>query len=192
MFDSLEARTWFRLKNLIGIDVRLFLFRVPFTFGHSELVIKFRSRNCHRESDRFHYAACLIERAIVVFNQVLIPSIIKKFKPYAKITFTKGKYIKTLILRVSADEKSNVYKVHLIPYFESHAEACQKRFTSIHSVSPKEKGGLIGWLGERDNIIDSWQIIDDNPFGCGVDDIVCHHWNLPDLAEILSKEWEKI
>jgi hypothetical protein len=190
MPDGLEARTWFKSNDTHEVDVRLFLVRAPLTFGHSQLVMKYQPRTRSKESTRFRHSAGLIERALSSFKQVLTADTIKKFKNYAEITLTKGSYIKTLILRASADEKSYEYKVHLVPYFKSHARACQKRYTAIHSVDPKDKGGLLGWLGDRETIVDNWQIKTDNPFDSDLDRIADDHWKLPKLAKLLSRAWQ--
>lgn len=108
----------------------------------------------------------------------------------ADLTLTKDKYLKTLILRVSADEDvDTTYKVHLVPYFGSHESACQKWYTSIHKVKPDAKGGLIGWLGERETLVDSW--INDNPFGGDLDKVMTVDLKLEKLTDLLCKEWPR-
>lgn len=186
MRDPRDSRTWFR-DDRPEPDVRLFLVQTPLTFGHSQLIMKFPPRS--DESTRFLRAADFIQKALVSFKQVLSPKILKEFKVLAEHTLTNGTYIKTLVLRTSAHEEKNEYKVHLVPYFRSHARACQKRYTAIHKVDPKEQGGLIGWLGERETIVDNWQIKGDNPFDGDLDEIANKKWKLSRLAKRLSQAW---
>jgi len=105
----------------------------------------------------------------------------------AKLTITDGDYIKTLILRTSANEENNEYKVHLVPYFSSHASSCKNRYTAIHSVSPGTTGGLLGWLGVRETIADSWLNESDNPFTESLDDVAERVLRLPYLKELLAE-----
>ena len=189
MSDQLDARTWFKSLDETEVGTRLFLVRAPLTFGHSQLIMKYPPRTRPKESARFHHAADFIERALSSFRQVLTPKTLREFKKLAELTLTDGTYIKTLILRASADEKNSIYKVHLVPYFKSHERACQKRYTAIHCVDPKEKGGLLGWVGSRETIVDSWQIKTDNPFEGNLDKIASNDWKLPRLATLLIQAW---
>jgi len=190
MSDELESRTWYRLPNEGPPIARLFLVRAPLTFGHSQLDMEFPETI--GEPTRFLEAAKLISMAIFAFKEVLTTEIITGYREYAEITLTKNDYIKTLILRTSANEDVKVkYKIHLVPYFKSHEEACQKRFTSIHKLKSTDNGELIGWLGERENIIDKWEIKSDNPFDTNLtlESIAKETWKLPELAKLLHKEF---
>lgn len=172
-----------------SFTARIFLVHAPLTFGHSQLVMDFSSDTQSDESTRFFQSADIIRKALFAFKMALNSDTVQKFKTLAQITLTNGSYLKTLILRTSAKEEGNVYKVHLVPYFESHESACQNRFTSIHNIDPEEKGGLLGWLGERETIVDSWQIESDNPFKEKLDNIANNDWRLPQLAELLCQAW---
>jgi hypothetical protein len=58
------------------------------------------------------------------------------------------------VLRVSANEERNTYKIHLVPYFKSHLDATNKLYKVTHDKEPKDKGGLLHWLGQREVILD--------------------------------------
>jgi hypothetical protein len=67
-----------------------------------------------------------------------------KLREYTK---TSGKYIKTLVLKASANENENEYKIHLIPYFESHLCVTTALFHKDRDIDKNKKGGLFRWLG---------------------------------------------
>ncbi|MDO9462693.1 MAG: hypothetical protein Q7J61_02675, partial [Deltaproteobacteria bacterium] len=140
----------------------IFLSRAPLTFGHSQLVIPSPQGNNQDEENFFCLASKIIERVIVAFRKAFIEQKLHKDKTFselAEITHTEGDYIKTLILRSSASENvCKEYKIHLVPYFQSHEEQCERRFRNLHGIMSKEKGGLLGWIGDRENIADSWQV----------------------------------
>lgn len=189
-YDAIQERAGQDNQNS-SFTARIFLVRAPLTFGHSQLVMDFSSDTLSDESTRFFQSADIIRKALLAFKMALDSHTVQKFETLAQITLTKGSYLKTLILRTSAKEKGKEYKVHLVPYFKSHEKACQKRFTNIHNINTKEKGGLLGWLGERENIVDSWQSESDNPFKEKLDNIANANdaWRLPQLAELLCQAW---
>ncbi len=195
MKDYLEARTWFKKDKIENqnITIRIFLVNAPLTFGHSQLIACF-PKCCtlnEKESERFNLVAPFIKMAIETFQQAFGSYAIHnkiELASLAKLTMTDGDYIKTIILRTSANEKNNEYKVHLVPYFSSHASSCKKRFTAIHSVNPEKTGGLLGWLGVRETIADSWLSESDNPFTERLDYVAEEVLRLPYLKEILAKE----
>src|SRR3989338_7790588 len=150
---TIEERAWGQQddEKEKGYKAKIFLVYAPLTFGHSQLCMTFEKDT--EESHQFHEAARLIERAVRVFRTQLDQlSGDLTFRALADLTLTHGSYVKTLILRTSASEKLDEYKVHLVPYFSSHARRCQKLWTSVHNVPGDEEGGLIKWLGERENI----------------------------------------
>jgi len=163
------------------IDARIFLVDSPLTFAHSQLAIKFSGTAHSDESARFQIAAHFVQKAIIKFGQLLRSNKIDKFKELAEFTLTVNNYIKTLVLRASAQEDGGEYKIHLVPYFGSHANACQERYTDIHCDN--EPGGLLGWLGDRETEVDKWKR--DNTEN--LDDIVTKEWRLPELAELLAR-----
>jgi hypothetical protein len=182
----------------------IILVHTPFTFGHSQLVMKFYGDKQPDEPSRFRLATPIIEKALFVFQQVFNSGrITNDFENLKKVTLTEGHYIKTLVLRASANEISNVehpkykdhteYKVHLVPYFRSHEERCKERYDSIHAVyNSKENGGLLGWLGTRETILDSWQLKNDNPFMCDLNKIAINCWKLQELAKILCRKFPSV
>jgi hypothetical protein len=94
-----------------------------------------------------------------------------------------------LVLRSSAQEiVDKEYKVHLVPYFESHAELCKKRFQSLHTVPNDQTGGLLGWLGGREDDVDRWEV-DPNPTKPILDQIANEHLKMTVLAQELRKLW---
>jgi len=172
---------------------KIFLVRAPLTFGHSQLVMEFSGDKEPDEAKRFQAAAPIITKALYVFQNVLNCNAVRRrpeFAKLAKLTLTPPQrcYLKTLILRASADEKANQYKVHLVPYFQSHEFACQKRYTAIHSVDADEKGGLLGWVGERETEVDRWQV-NTHPSAFILDKIANDELKMPELARVLCEAW---
>ena len=196
MADSLKRRTWFvEAANIKGtsVEIRIFLVYAPLTFGHSQLIMKFSGKRRVDEATRFELAAPIVKKALVVLKKITGSNRLRsqrQFRQLTNLTRTEGRYIKTLILRTSASEKNNEYKIHLVPYFNSHARACKKRYTSIHSIYSNDTGGLLGWLGDRETIADSWQIKTDNPFRDHLDNLANIRFRLPKLATLLSQEWQ--
>jgi hypothetical protein len=170
----------------------IFLSRSPLTFGHSQLLIPSLG-DC--EQDLFRLAAEIVYNVISTFTTVFgnLKLLHEKeiFKPLAKNTLTRGSYNKTLVLRTSAQESNGKeYKVHLVPYFQSHAELCRKRFHSLHAVTPEQVGGLLGWLGEREDDVDKWEV-DPNPTKPMLDLIANEHLRMADLAQELREIWPR-
>lgn len=165
----------------------IFLVNRPLTFGHSQLVMPIPTNlSSTKESIIFEYASIIIKRAIKGFEEAFGEEQLhseEKFCSLAKRTLSNGRYEKTIIMRVSADEdQKKVYKVHLVPYFKSNADLCQERYYSIRKI-PEKRGGLIGWLGDRETEVDCWQISKDE-LGKVAKDI----WKLPELAISLREK----
>lgn len=190
-WDEMGRNDWREIEKAPYI----FLSRAPLTFGHSQLVIQSPQGNNQDEENFFCLASKIVERVIVVFRKAFIEQKIhkdKNFSDLAKLTYTEGDYIKTLILRSSASENvCREYKIHLVPYFKSHAMACQKHYTAIHNVDPNQEGGLLGWLGERETIVDNWQIKGDNPFNGKFDEIVNENLKMTEIAKELRDLYSK-
>lgn len=188
--DVIEAG-WDEIKKFPHI----LLSRSPLTFGHSQLVIPAPFGREQAEEKFFEWGSEIIKRAIVVFRKVFREKEIHKepeFSNLSEMTFTYGKYIKTLILKSSANENvSEKYKIHLVPYFESHDKECQKRFHARHRVLPNKKGGLLGWLGEREDEVDKWEV-DYSPCKDRLDVIANCDLNMLELAKRLQREIQKI
>jgi hypothetical protein len=113
----------------------------------------------------------------------------ERFNELALWTHTSGHYLKTAILRTSAAESEGQYRVHLVPFFASHAELCRERFEQTHPNRPPgfPTGDLIGWLGERE--LDGDKI----EFGCKTNDndtsSLVASFNLQRLADDLDEAW---
>jgi hypothetical protein len=110
----------------------------------------------------FNNASDAIKECLKVLRKQL-PNAIKvdTWKALSDYTKTKGKYKKTLVLKTSADEEKNEYKVHLVPYFQSHLDSTTLLYQHVHSAEKGKTGGLLCWLGERerrvDNQIEIWR-----------------------------------
>jgi len=178
--DELGVRDWRKFPYI-------FLVNRPLTFGHSQLVIPIPDDLRPKESIAFEFAAILIKLAIKGFEEVFGDDKLHTevdFSDLAKRTLSYGKYEKTIIMRVSADEDpKKVYKVHLVPYFESNAALCQERYCSVQKVPPDKKGGLIGWLGDRETEVDKWQA-----GNFELAKIARDMWRIPKLADKLRKK----
>lgn len=171
----------------------IILVNAPLTFGHSQLVVPAHPGETPvSERKLFRLAADLIENALAVFTKTLGKRQLHSsasFKKLAEDTYSYGKHIKTLILRTSADDNPGTeIKFHLVPYFESHQVACRKRFHSLHRAPPEQKGGMIGWLGERETEVDNW-LVDGFPGPITLDQIGREVWKLPELAKQLKQAW---
>jgi hypothetical protein len=190
-------RIWRKRKNVkntwseVSKFPHIFLTEAPLTFGHSQLVVPARpGTDSVNESTLFRSAVVLIEDVLEVFKNVFGKEKLHARAPFQKLaedTYSYGKYIKTLILRTSADDDPDTkIKFHLVPYFESSQADCHKRFHSLHRARPNEKGGMIGWLGERETQLDNW-LIDGFPGPLTLDQIGRDVWKLPDLAKRLTQ-----
>ena len=193
--DTRSQRTWFDQDD--GPTwCRIFLVHTPFTFGHSQLIFSVRKQRL-KETARFEKVAKIIKSSISAFEQVLgsekVHTKNSEFKRLAEITRTKGKYIKTLILRTSADEKRTEYKIHLVPYFESHASSCKSRYQTLHFIKHRRNsatdktGGLLGWLGERETEVDRW-LKDPHPWAKILDQKALKDWKMDKLATLLKEK----
>jgi len=178
----------------------IFLSRSPLTFGHSQLVIPSMPGSIPEkltsEASFFEIASVIIVRALQTYQQLFCSKdgpIHEEdtFKRLAESTYSYGNYLKTLVLRVSAVENAGEqYKVHLVPFLKSHDTECLKRFRAHHKARPDKKGGLIGWLGDRETEVDKWEQEWCWP-DVSHDDIADKVWNLPQLASQLNKKWFK-
>jgi len=168
----------------------IFLSRSPFTFGHSQLVVP-SPGDC--EHSLFRLASKIIYCVISTFRSAFADQKLHESQAFVSLTektLTYGPYKKTLVLRASADEDSKKrYKVHLVPYFASHASLCKKRFQSLHAVKPDDDypGGLLGWLGEREDDVDRWEA--NSTHKKNLDRIANENLRMPDLAQKLRELW---
>lgn len=75
-----------------------------------------------------------------------------------------------------------------MPYFKSHESDCTKRFKALHPCSQSERGGLLGWLGERENEVDIWEV-DRTYWKDKLDSIANYDLKMCKLAKRLHEIW---
>jgi hypothetical protein len=198
---NLETENW---KDICNKDYvkeienkvpHIFLSRSPLTFGHSQLVIPAIPGKIFEEANFYEIASIILVRALQTYETVFSnkDSPIHEevtFSRLSESTYSYGNYVKTLLLRVSAVENAGEqYKVHLVPFLKSHQSECLKRFRAQHRTArPDKKGGLIGWLGDRETEVDKWEQGWPWP-NVSHDDIANKVWNLPKLSNKLNKIW---
>jgi hypothetical protein len=170
----------------------IFLTNAPLSFGHSQLVIPSQNENDEDESTFFQSASEIIVGVLKVFKNIFGKQGLHArlaYEALAENTYSYGKFIKTLIFRTSANENpDSELKIHLVPYFESIQTECHKRFHSLHTAPPNEKGGLIGSIGERETQMDKW-LVEGVPGPISLDEIGKNVWKLPELAKKLYQAW---
>lgn len=146
LLAEVDDRIWYRADRAFA-----FLVDAPHTFGHSQLVLKVSTSD--QEERFFSKAAGHVAKCIRRLRTQL-PRRSRTWRQLADYTNTKGTYKKTLILRVSADEGADTYKIHLIPYFASHLKSTRKLYQATHNLGEKKTGGLLHWLGLREVLLD--------------------------------------
>jgi len=169
----------------------IFMVRSPLTFGHSQVRIPIPPNKPNTtEIDYWQWAALMIKKAIKVNIEAFVVKQLhlhNSFSELAKETQTWGDYIKTLVWRGSAEEnQEEEYRVHLIPYFESHEKLCNEYFDQLYLKGNKKEGGLLGWISEREKVVDKREIENEG----GVEDLV-EIWRLPLLASQFKTFWNK-
>jgi len=182
--NTMKERTWLpKLRS--NKDVRVFLVESPLTFGHSQLILT--TEEVISEEDMFDRSSSVIKEGIQILKRKL-PEAIEDpvWKTLRDYTKTSGRLIKILILRVSADEAEKQYKVHIVPYFESHLCLTTLLFQKGRDVDTKKTGGMIRWLGEQekrlDDQIEIWRGT------CYFPTALVQSFNLVKLAEYLREE----
>jgi len=144
--EVLRPRAWYAKNSAYA-----FLVDKPIAFGHSQL--KFSVPHGLHEEDAFSLAAKHIATCIGRFRSTFLSLNLEEWGPLAQYTGTSGRYVKTLILRASANEdQGKEYKVHLVPCFSSHIESANELFQKRFGRS--ESGGLLHWIGEREHLVD--------------------------------------
>jgi hypothetical protein len=113
----------------------------------------------------FAISSSVIKECLPIINERLPKALGNPlWKTLREYTKTKGRLIKTLILRVSADEVERQYKVHIVPYFESHLCLTTMLFQQGRRLDKSKTGGLIHWLGEQErNVEDKIELLRDTP-----------------------------
>jgi hypothetical protein len=143
-------RTWYGRRD--G-PFFAFISRAPLTLGHSQLRVA--TPNVEGEAARWSLALPRFIAAIDALERVMRQPLGAAWSAVAEYTETHGAFVRTLVLRTSAAEKTgDPFRVHLVPLFESHAEGAAERFRLVHDLEPPRTGGLIGWLGDREKVID--------------------------------------
>lgn len=145
--EELRDRTWY-IEN----DAYAFLVDAPITLGHSQLRVSVTQTQ--QEEDAFNSAARHISKCIRVLRTTLFSLQLDKWTSLACYTGTSGDFKKTLILKVSANEGKNEYKIHLVPFFSSHLSATNKLYAATQEIDSGEPGGLLYWVGQRERIVD--------------------------------------
>jgi hypothetical protein len=138
-----------------AFTVRANVVRAPLTFGHTQVVLSELERELC-EVERWELAFPHLKR-IVAAMEATLRSGVHESEALAfarEYTATSGAFEKVIVLRTSATEGPTEFKLHLVPYFASHAEAARQRFEDAHSAARGRRGGLIGWLGDRETKID--------------------------------------
>ncbi len=184
MSEEQDPRDWSKIAGVI-----LRLVRAPITFGHTQLLMEHGDKS-KADGQAFYDAAGAIRSAIDTMHTCLKPERLKKFPVLATVTHTERDLIKVLILRASASEEPGVFKVHLVPYFQSHHEACLKRFEERHQAPPGAPGGLLGWLGEQEDKVDKWEV--DFPREDKLNQWANETLRLIELAKNLRTAWDSL
>ncbi len=192
-----ERHCWLKDNNTWEeADVFVCLCRAPLTFGHSQLIVDVSENSS--DDEMFDKAVLYIRAAVKTFESTFDKSAAHEdasWSDLARWTETSGKYLKTLILRSSASEQHpcagsySLLKVHLVPYFKSHEDACYDRFQGRHTVPPHKRGGLLGWLGVREDKVDKLEV----DWPCEIDKNKCakEFFRLDKLAEKLKSAAEQ-
>lgn len=144
--QDLQDRTWYTQNNTYA-----FLVDAPITLGHSQLKIKTDER---QEEDSFEVAAGHMAKCIRILRATLSALNLDNWTELARYTKTSGTYVKTLVLKASANEPKGEYKIHLVPYFDSHLEATTRLHCATQSIDSGGPGGLLHWVGERERLVD--------------------------------------
>jgi hypothetical protein len=144
--DPLRKRTWYSQPQAYA-----FLVDAPLSFAHSQLRIT--TAKSEPEEVAFANASSHVASCVRVLRTVL-PNAIASWESLARYTNTSGPYQKTLILKVSADEKPYEYKFHLVPFFSSHLDSANRLYQATHNQPAGKSGGLLHWVGEREVIVD--------------------------------------
>lgn len=145
--EGLQDRTWY-----IEGGSYAFLVDAPITLGHAQLKIK--TDEGQQEEDSFMTAATHVTKRIAILRRALPDLNHGDWTALAGYTKTAGTYVKTLVLKASADEAKGEYKIHLVPYFDSHLQATTRRHSATQDLDSGKPGGLLHWVGERERLVD--------------------------------------
>jgi hypothetical protein len=145
--DQHSERTWYNENSAY-----VFLVDKPITFGHSQLI--FSIPPGISEEDAFNLAAKHVAMCIGRFRSTFERLDLGEWNSLAQYTITSGRYVKTLVLKASANEKQKEeYKLHLVPCFSSHIDTANKLFWARFGKE-ENGGGLLYWIGQREHLVD--------------------------------------
>ncbi len=145
--DHLRDRAWYNETSAYA-----FLVHAPITFGHSQLVVCYAP--CISEEDAFSIAAKHIAICIARLRSTFFLNLdLAEWGALAQYTVTSGQYVKTLVLKASANENQGEYKIHLVPCFSSHIETANALFWDRFGKK-QTGGGLLYWIGQREHLVD--------------------------------------
>jgi hypothetical protein len=146
---SIKDRTWYD-----DGDASAFLVYAPISFGHTQLKVTIDAGV--PEEQAFSKAASSIAVCVQKFRNAFATLDLNQWSPLSEHTKTTGSYVKTLILRSSAVESRDEYKVHLVPCYSSHLREANEAFwASLDPQKTKKGGGLLHWIGTRERSVDS-------------------------------------
>ena len=184
LYPKVLGRVWYEDEEA---GCFAFLVREPITFGHSQLRMRIDSQS-QREGAAFQLTARHVENTINTFEEALGKIELGGWFNLCVETKTSGNYLKTLILRVSADEAPGEYKIHLLPFFESNLIETTNDFCrSTSAAKPYQRGGLIHWLGKRELSLYKESYERGTKEGFSAKE---KSWNLEGLAQKLKASWE--
>jgi hypothetical protein len=144
--EHLRDRAWYNETSAYA-----FLVHAPITFGHSQLVVSVAP--CIHEEDAFSLAAKHMAICIARLRSTFVGLDLEGWSKLAQYSVTSGHYVKTLVLKASANENQGEYKIHLIPCFLSHIEAANALFWARFGKK-QTGGGLLYWIGRREDLVD--------------------------------------
>jgi hypothetical protein len=182
--NTIEGRTWL-MRSSENNHISVYLVESPLTFGHSQLILT--TKRIIPEEDMFGTASSVIKECLPIINEKL-PKALENptWKTLREYTKTRGQLVKNLILKVSANEAECQYKIHIVPYFESHLCLTNLLFQQGRDVSKSKTGGLIRWLGEQERKLDDQiEIWRDT---CHFPTVLVESFELVKLAGYLKKE----
>jgi len=150
--DTRDEKTWFELCDK-DVHIRVMIVDSPLTFGHSQLILE--TKKVIPEEDMFEMSSSVIKESIRTLKEKL-PEAVENpvWKTLRDYTKTSGRLKKILILKVSANEAEKQYKVHMVPYFESHLCLTTMLFQKGRDLYIGKTGGMIRWLGEQEKRLD--------------------------------------
>jgi len=171
-----QDRIWYEQD-----DAFAFLVKEPLTFGHAQLIVAVDRKQL--EEDSFRITAVHIGNCIRAFRELFTNPVLEQWPEYREYTLTSGKHIKTLVMRASANEELGEYKVHLVPYFQSHLDETKRLYRENLKTVDGKGGGLLYWVGKRERLVDRDSAKDKDSH----DELVTS-FSLPKLAQMLNSD----